>query len=124
MKNIIYSKISELSDEDKFALERVVEKRFPKIERFVKGKCELKVNVKTSKKGDRRRYILNYMLSTPSKVFTVRSKDTSEAADFNITKAAHKEMNHLYNEVKHSLRSEEPGWKKYSIKRLFAKFRE
>ena len=120
---IFYSNINTLSDEEKFALEKVIENKSKKIERLLKDKAKLKVHIKTARKGNRKRFILNYMLETPSKVFTTKSKDTEEAADFDIVKATHREMNHLLNEVQHHVRKDEPTWKKYSFKGLFARLK-
>ena len=120
---IEYSNIKDLSDEEKFALEKVVERESKKIERSIDN-AKLKVHIKIAKKGSRKRYLINYMLETPKKVFTTQSKDTELSADFDIVKAAHKEMIHLLNEVNHFQKKEESNWKKYSIKSLFAKFKE
>ncbi len=116
-----YSNIKELADSEKFALERVIESSINKIERLLQEKGKLKVHIKVSHKGERKRFLINYLLETPSKIFTTKSKDTEAAADFDITKAAHKEMDHLFNEIKHFTKKEEPNWKKYSLKRLFKK---
>ncbi len=120
---IIYSNIKDLSDSEKFSLEKVIDRQSKKIEKITDN-AKLKVHIRTAKKGDRKRYLINYMLETPNKIFTTQSKDTSEAADFDIVKAAHKEMENLFNEVKHFTKKEESNWKKYSIKSLFAKFKE
>lgn len=121
---IEYSKISALPDNDKFALEKIIESSSVKIERLLKEKCKLKVHIKESKKGKTNRYMINYMLETPKKLFTTKSKDTEVSADFDIVKAAHKEMEHLINEVKHHMKKEESNWKKYSPKKFFNEFKQ
>lgn len=125
--NIIYSNINNLEDTEKFALERIIEKRFPKIERMIDGSCTLKISVKSSMKGKGKnlkgkRFIISYFLESPKHKFISKSRDQGDTADFDIAKAAHKEMNNLFNEVNKVLRPEEVGWKKYSLKKLFDKY--
>ena len=121
--NIIYSKIKGLEDKEKFALERVIENQFPKIKRMIAGDCTLKVKIKTSKKVrganiKDKIFIIKYILQTQGKKFTTKSKDTKEAADYDITKAAHKEMNHLFNYIKHTYKPQDKNKKKFSLKKF------
>ena len=125
MKNITYSKINELTDVERFELERVVGRQFPKIERMIDGTCELKVNIKKiTKEGKSKRFVISCILKTPTKSYNTKSKDQGDSEDYNITKAAHKEMEKLYSEVKHNLKVQGQSWKKYSLKSLFSKFKE
>ena len=121
---IEYTNITVLPDQEKFALEKIIERDFKKIKRLLKEEnCKLKVHIKAAKKGERKRYNFNYLLITPKKKFSTQTKDTKESGDYDIVKAAHNEMEHLLNEVKHYVRKES-GWKKFGIKRLFSRLKE
>lgn len=124
MDKVTYSKINDLSDTEKEYIKSIIEKELPKISRMIGSDCELKVNTKVAKKGKGKRFIISYSLISKKGIFTTKSKDNDLSADFDLKKAVHKEMKKLYNEVKHNIKPEQPGWKKYSLKSLFVKYKE
>ena len=123
MQNIIkYSGLKNLSDEEQSALKNIIEKEFPKIQRLMKNASDLNVNIKTLKKDKRKRFIISMKLDAPGKIFTVKNKDTERGGDWDLIKSTHKELDSLYFEIKHSLKTDTEPWKKGGIKALFRKF--
>ncbi len=123
MQNIIkYSGLKDLDAEEQSILKNLIEKEYPRIQRLVKNVSDLIVNVKVSKKQTRKRYIISFRLEAPTRMFSVKTKDTEMGGDWDITKATHKALNALYFEVKHRLKSDTGSWKKGGIKALFKRF--
>lgn len=123
MQNIIkYSGLKNLDDEEQIILKSIVEKEYPKIQRLIKNVSDIIVNIKTMKKETRKRFIISMRLEAPTKIFTIKSKDTEKGGDWDLAKATHKAVDALYFEVKHRLKSDTEPWKRGGIKSLFKKF--
>ena len=124
MQNIIkYSGLKNLNEEEQSILKSLVEKDYPRLERMVKNTCDLTVDINTSKKETRKRFMISLRLESPAQRFVVKTRDTEQWGDWDLTKATHKALDALYFEIKHRLKTDTSSWKKGSIKRLFKFFR-
>ncbi len=119
---IKYSGLKALSGEEQSILKTIVEKEAPKIRRFVKNSSELSVNIKTLKKESKKRFIISLRLETPNNMFNTKTKDTERGGDWDLVKAAHKAMESLESELKHTLKTDSEQWKSGGIKRLLDRF--
>ena len=78
---------------------------------MLKEDSELKVNIKTSKKGKGKRYNVSMLLETTSSNLSTKSKDTELSGDWDLKKAVHKALTHLEAEVKHKFKTDQEKWK-------------
>ncbi len=123
MQNIIkYSGLKDLNEQEQDKLKNLVEKEFPRIQRLVKNSADLIVAVKTMKKNSRKRFIISMRLEAPGKMYSKKNKETERGGDWDIAKAVHQELDGLYFEIKHELKSDSPTWKRGGIKSLFKRF--
>lgn len=118
MENKIeYSGLKNLSEIEKTALRSIVENENEKIQRLVKDDYSLNINIKTLKKLTKKRFIISFKLEAPTIRFFVKTKDTEEGGDWDITKATHKGLKALEFEIKHKLKSDTSEWKKSIVKK-------
>ena len=124
MNNIIkYSNLKVLDEQEASSLKSIVEKEYDKIVKLLPEPSDLIVDVKVAHKDKNKRYMISLRLETASKIYTTKSKDTNETADYDLVKAAHKICTHLYNEVSHSVGKDKGNTKKKGIKELFKIFK-
>ena len=117
---IEYSNLKELGTKEQATLKTVLESGFAKISRSLSNP-KLKAHIKISNKGKAKRYMISLVLESKEGIFRTRGKDT-DYADYDITKAAHKVINHLTSEINLRVKPEVPKWKNNNIKGLFSKF--
>ena len=123
MQQIKYIGLNDLDQEDKIILKTIVEKEFPKVERFANKVENFEVRIRIMKKESRKRFILNLDLKADNKVFRIGTKDTEKAGDWDLAKLTYKSMESLRNEVEHGLRRNSDRWEKSKIKRLLKRLR-
>jgi len=119
---IEYSNLKCLSDADQIKLKSVIEGGYKKLSKQISGNTSLQVRVKVSDKGKAKRYSLYLSMNAENKIFKTKNSDSEKYGDYDITKAAHKIINHLTNEISKGLRNDVPEWKKHNIKKLFNRF--
>ncbi len=117
---IEYSNLKSLDGEEKVILKSIIESGFKKISHLVSDP-KLHVSIKIANKGKAKRYTISLVLNCKEGIFKTRNKDT-EYADYEITKATHKVIDHLSNEVKLRARTEVPSWQKRNIKGIVSRF--
>src|SRR3989344_3635748 len=94
---IEYSNLKSLKADEQVILKSIIESGFEKVSRFVSDP-KLNVRIKISNKGKSNRYLISLVLKSKEGIFETKGKD-SIYADYDITKASHKVITHLYNEV-------------------------
>src|SRR3989344_7388887 len=114
---IEYSNLKCLSDADQIKLKSVIEGGYKKLSKQISGNTSLQVRVKVSDKGKAKRYSLYLSMNAENKIFKTKNSDSEKYGDYDITKAAHKIINHLTNEISKGLRNDVPEWKKHNIKK-------
>ena len=123
MEEIIkYSGLKELNEDEQIKLKNLVEKEFPKIQRFAKEISSFNINIKVMKKETKKRYMINMKLQTPGKLFVTKNKDTEKGGDWDVTKEVHRELKALIREIEHHYKNHIGKWKLGGIKGLLKKF--
>ena len=116
---IEYSNLKSLKADEQVILKSIIESGFEKVSRFVSDP-KLNVRIKISNKGKSNRYLISLVLKSKEGIFETKGKD-SIYADYDITKASHKVITHLYNEVKLRARTDVPRWQRGNIKELVSR---
>lgn len=105
----------ELYEQNK--LKELVEINLPKLQHVLKDINLLKIMVKTfDKTGNRKRIVLEIIAASPKLTFHASPENHHHYAEWDISKAAHKTMKNLINEMNHHLKPEQnTGWRKYKL---------
>ncbi len=120
---IRYIGLKDLDQNEQAILTSIIEKEQPKITRLLKNEAELIVKIKVVKKESRKRFMISLQLNAPTRPFIVKNRETEKGGDWDIAKAAHKELNALKYEINHRLKADSPEWKRSGIKRFVRELR-
>ncbi len=114
---ISYVGLKDLEEADQEIIMRLAEENFPKIQRLVKNKVELIIDVKRyHKEGHTAKWSIHVKASTPGHVF-----DSTKAADWDLARTMHKAFDDIKKQIAHRLHSDahyEKSFLKRHIKRI------